>query len=87
MNGELPSYNVEKRYVRKDGKAVWVRVTRSAQPDERELRAYCISIVINITARKRAEEERERLLAEVQRSNQDLQQFAYIASHDLQEPI
>ena len=87
MNGELPSYSVEKRYVRKDDRPVWVRVTRSAQPDEQNLRAYCISIVINITARKKAEEERERLLAEVQRSNEDLQQFAHVASHDLQEPL
>ncbi|SNB45945.1 PAS domain S-box protein [Geobacter sp. DSM 9736] len=46
-----------------------------------------IGISRDITDIKRAGEERERLLAEVQRSNQDLQQFAYVASHDLQEPL
>lgn len=46
-----------------------------------------ITINQEITDRKRAEQERERLLEEVQHSNQELQQFAYVASHDLQEPL
>ncbi|MGD0280982.1 MAG: ATP-binding protein [Dissulfurispiraceae bacterium] len=41
----------------------------------------------DITLLKRAEEEREMLLADVQRSNKELVDFAYVASHDLQEPL
>jgi light-regulated signal transduction histidine kinase (bacteriophytochrome) len=41
---------------------------------------YCISIIQDITDRKRTEQELQAL-------NDDLRQFAYAASHDLQEPL
>jgi PAS domain S-box-containing protein len=53
--GEIPNYAVEKRYRRKDGSYVWVRVTSSlavADPG----RPYRVSIVEDIEARKRAQD-------------------------------
>jgi PAS domain S-box-containing protein len=42
---------------------------------------------IDVTDRKLADQEQQRMLKELARSNADLEQFAYVASHDLQEPL
>ena len=55
MRGEIDTYQLEKRYLHKDGHAVWVNLTTAVQRDQAGNPAYCIAIIEDIGARKRAE--------------------------------
>jgi PAS domain S-box-containing protein len=54
--GEIPNYTLEKRYLRKDGSAVWVDLAVSAVHDRSGEVAYLSGIIEDITARVQAEQ-------------------------------
>ncbi len=67
--GEVASYQVEKRYQRGDGSSVWVLLNRGLVRDEGGRPLYFIAQVLDIDARKAAEErERELLRAQAAQS-------------------
>src|SRR5687768_8565076 len=62
LEGELQTYTMEKRYLRKDGSAVWVNLTVSLVRHSSGEPAYFIAAVEDISERKKTQEERDLLL-------------------------
>ncbi|WP_210507692.1 diguanylate cyclase [Pantoea ananatis] len=70
LQGEIYSYTLEKRYFRKDGEIVWVRLTLSLVRDQAQQPLYFIAQIIDISELKQSEQVNKRLMERITLANE-----------------
>jgi PAS domain S-box-containing protein len=81
------AYDVEYRVRRSDGASRWLQARGRVESDGAAHAAYFHGAVIDITDRKLSELSLRDKNQQLESSNRDLEDFAYIASHDLKTPL
>ncbi len=72
---------------RKNGDFFWENVSISpVRNDQDEIISY-VGVKSDITEQKRLADQQRQVVLELERSNAELEQFAYVVSHDLREPL
>jgi light-regulated signal transduction histidine kinase (bacteriophytochrome) len=77
----------EYRIIHKSGEIRWGRQRNVMVRNEQGESVAIEGVISDITERKHSEEQLKKIMARLSRSNEDLEEFASAASHDLQEPL
>lgn len=80
LAGKIDRYAMQKRFVARSGRRIWVNITMSVQRDAQGNPDYCIKIVEDISKRKRFE-------ARLQDAIKQRERFLATMSHELRNPL
>ncbi|MEJ1223727.1 PAS domain S-box protein [Sediminicola sp. 1XM1-17] len=85
LNGHSDSYEIEVAH--KDGHPRFWLISGAPRYDDMKNVVGSIGIHLDITDQKQLQLQKEKLLKELESSNQGLQEYAHIVSHDLKSPL
>jgi PAS domain S-box-containing protein len=75
------------RFLARDGHVVWIHGEARIVRDERGVPLFIHGMGFDVTKMKEAEQRVVEYADRLKQTNRELEQFAYVASHDLQEPL
>ena len=94
INSEIPGYTLEKRYYTKSGAVVWAQLSVALVKDKDGNMLYALSMIEEVTDRKRIEEERTHILAQerqartiAERAVRAQEELLSLVAHDLRNPL
>lgn len=78
-------YTLEQRIIRRDGKSIWAKMSltklRSTKGE------YLLAMIEDLSFQRKATKKLKSYATKLKEQNQALEDFSYVVSHDLQEPI
>ena len=88
VEGRVESYRAIARLRHRSGRWVYVRnLATAVKRDASGRAARVVGLMLDVSDEMRSVQQLRRSLVELERSNRELERFAYVASHDLQEPL
>lgn len=85
--GKMDSFSVNKRYLKKNGTKFWAKTSVTAVRDQNEDIKYQVAMIEDITEQLEFEKQRNQLVKSLEKTNQELKDYAHIVSHDLKSPL
>jgi PAS domain S-box-containing protein len=84
LEGTIPMYSIEKRYRHKSGETIWCNLTVSLVRKPDGLPDYFISVIEDISRRRRAEQERDALLSREHQARTEAEELVRRRSAELE---
>ncbi|KAA1243310.1 PAS domain S-box protein [Aquimarina sp. RZ0] len=85
--GIIDDFSINRRFVKKDGSKFWAKTSIAAVRTADGVLRYQVALVEDITEQLEAEKQNKELLLSLEKSNQELKDYAHIVSHDLKSPL